>query len=1079
MKSEINTKEKISSKCNFKVEFFMKRKLMLFLSLLFISVGIVTAQTQVSGVVVDEAGEPVIGATILIKGTSQGTITDFDGNFAFTAPANATLVVSYVGYVTQEVAARPNMRIVMASDSELLDEVIVVAYGTTTKGAYTGSAAVVDSKTIEKRQVSNISNALAGTSAGVQVLNANGQPGTSATIRIRGVGSINAGTSPLYVVDGVPFDGDLSSINAADIESMTVLKDAASTSLYGARGANGIIMVTTKKGKAGAAKISFSSRIGVNSRAVKNYTVFDNPQAYLEKSYESIYNAAFYNVPGTMGQAVASNRYANQTMLKNSDGGSGYQIYTVPNGELMIGENGKLNPNATLGYSDGEFYYTPDNWADETFENNMRQEYNLSMSGANDKGNFYLSLGYLDDQGVISGSGFERLSGRLKADYKLKSWLKVGANVSYNHSDSRYPGEQTNTSSSGSAFFVANFIAPIYPLYVRDAETQQPMLNNGRKVYDYGTKANDTNFDRSFMSIANPAGDLIYDKTNYLMDIMNSSWFAEITPMEGLVLSARYGLNLDNTRYSNLGNAYMGQSASYGGTAYQQQTRSIGFNQQYFANYSHLVNDMHQLDYTLGYDGYTWKNEFMFASGQNLYDPESYYVGNAIDNLRGGGGKDTYATEGYIARVNYSYDDRYFGSLSGRRDASSRFHPDQRWGNFVSLSGAWLLSREDFMADVSWVDMLKFKASFGQQGNDNIGNYYAWLDQFKLTGADGVFSDGALIYKGNPDLTWETSTSYNVGFDFALFSNVLSGTIEYFGRKSGDMLYNKPVAGSNGYNSIPMNIGSMTNSGLELDLNWNILSTKDVNWSLFANATMVKNKINELHPDLEGQLIDGTRIYEEGYSMYRMYLTEWAGVDPDTGLAQYYATDKDTGERYITDDFSTATNNKIATDDLLPKVYGGFGTSIDAFGFDASIQLSYQLGGEIYDSGYSRLMHGGTGSYAGNNWHNDINKSWTPENTNTDVPRVNANDKYANSTSTRFLTSSNYLSLNNITIGYTIPKSLLRKIEFESLRIYFAADNVGLLTKRKGLDPRQSFISATTARYTPIRTISGGLSLTF
>ena len=1074
MKSEINTKEKISSKCNFKVEFFMKRKLMLFLSLLFISVGIATAQTQVRGVVVDEAGEPVIGATILIKGTSQGTITDFDGNFAFTAPANATLVVSYVGYVTQEVTARPNMRIVMASDSELLDEVIVVAYGTTTKGAYTGSAAVVDAGTIEKRQVSNISNALAGASSGVQVLNANGQPGTSATIRIRGVGSINAGTAPLYVVDGVPFDGDLSSINSADIESMTVLKDAASTSLYGARGANGIIMITTKKGKSGEAKVTFNSRIGVNSRAIENYNVFDNPQAYLEKSYEAIYNAGIYNLGYTPTNA---NRYANQKMITNSEGGSGYQIYTLPDGELLIGENGKLNPHATLGYSDGEFYYTPDNWGDETFQNNVRQEYNLTMSGANDRSNFYFSLGYLDDQGVVDGSGFNRLSGRFKSDYKVKEWLKVGANVNYNYAKSRYPGEQTNTSSSGNAFFVANYVAPIFPMYVRDAETQQIIVNNGRKTYDYG-EGESSNFKRSFMQIANPAGDLAYNKTNYTMDIMNSNWFAEITPIENLVLSARYGLNLDNTRYNDLGNAYQGQSVSYGGTAYQESSRTLGFNQQYFANYRHSINDVHQLDYTLGYDGYEYRSEYVYATGQNLYNPESYYVNNAIDNKRGGGAKSTYATEGYIGRVNYSYDDKYFGSLSGRRDASSRFHPDNRWGTFLSLSGAWLLTSEAFMDEVTWVDMLKVKASFGQQGNDAIGNYYAWLDQYGMTGADGVFSDGALTYKGNPDLTWETSTSYNVGVDFALFSNVLSGTIEYFGRKSGDMLYNKPVAGSNGYTFIPMNVGSLKNSGLEIDLKWNIINNKDIRWDMFANATMVRNKIIELHPDLEGKLVSGTTIYEEGYSMYRMNLVEYAGVNPDTGLAEYYATDED-GVRYRTEEYTTAQNHRIQTDDMLPKVYGGFGTSIEAYGFDASVQLSYQLGGEIYDSGYARLMHGGTSSSAGNNWHNDINKSWTPENTNTDVPRVNANDKYANNTSTRFLTSSDYLSLNNITVGYTLPQSLLRKIQLEKVRIYFAADNVGLIADRKGLDPRQSFTSATTARYTPIRTISGGLSLTF
>src|SRR5690554_6493685 len=560
---------------------------------------------------------------------------------------------------------------------------------------------------------------------------------------------------------------------------------------------------------------------------------------------------------------------------------------------------------------------------------------------------------------------------------------------------------------------------------------------------------------------------------------MNSTWFAEFTPFKGFKFVAQYGLNVDNTKYNDLGNAYMGQSASYGGTAYQQQDREIGFNQQYIGNYQFSVDDLHNIDITAGYDGYTFSTEYVFASGQNLYHPESFYVSNAIDNLRGGGIKDTYATEGYLGRVNYSYDDVYFVNFSFRRDASSRFHPDNRWGNFWSASGAWIMSDEDFLDSASWLNMLKLQASFGQQGNDNIGNYYAWLDQFRMTGADGVFADGALIYKGNAELSWETSTSYNLGFDYAMFNNTLSGSLEYFGRKSGDMLYNKPTAGSLGYTSIPMNIGSMTNSGIELDVNWNALNTRDINWDVYFNATSIKNKINELHPDLEGRMIDGTRIYEEGESMYRMYLVEYGGVNPENGVAQYWATDPDTEERYLTEDYAVAQNYRIATKDLLPKVYGGFGTSITAYGFDAGIQFAYQLGGKIFDSGYQRLMHSGLSGSAGFNWHKDIYNAWTPENTNTDVPRLNANDRYASSTSTRFLTSSNYLSLNSVSLGYTIPVQKLASVDISRIRIYMVAENVGILTSRKGLDPRQSYISATTALYTPIRSVSGGVSLTF
>ena len=887
---------------------------------------------------------------------------------------------------------------------------------------------------------------------------------------------------PLYVVDGVPYDGDLSSINSADIETMTVLKDAASTALYGARGANGIIMITTKKGTSGKARINFDAKWGANSRAIKTYDVMTSPKNYIETAYQSIYNSQI-----SLGYSPEdANIRANKILPSEASGGLGYQVYTTAPGELLVGSNGKLNPNATLGYSDGQYYYTPDNWADETFQNNFRQEYNLSASGGSDKGTYYFAFGYLDDQGVISGSGFKRLNGRFKGDYKLYSWLKIGANVSYVNTESRYPGDQdaNATASSGNAFYIANNMAPIYPLYVRGAD-KQILLNNGRKVYDYGD-GQSTNFSRSFMSIANPSGDLIYNKREYLSDVINANWFAEITPITGLTISARYGLNIDNTRQNEMGNAYMGQSASYGGTAYQAAIRTYGFDQQYVANYQFALKDVHHFDVTAGYDGYSYEYTLLEGSGQNLYNPESFYLGNVIDKFTIGGKKDLYSTKGFFGRVNYSYNDTYFGNVSYRRDASSRFAPENRWGNFWSASVAWMLTRESFMEDITWVNMLKFKASFGQQGNDDIlypgvlleKNYYPWLDQYKMTGANGTFADGTLLYKGNPDITWETSTSYNIGADFGLFNNKLNGSIEYFGRKSKDMLYNRPTAGSLGYTAVPMNVGSMTNSGVEIDLNYQIMANKKFNWSVNLNATFVKNKINKLHPDLNGKLIDSDRIYEEGKSMYRMYLVDYAGVDEKTGEALYWAKD-DNGNAIKTPEYSTAENYKVATDDMMPTVYGGLGTTFEAYGFDASIQLSYQLGGKIYDTGYRRLMHGGASSSAGWNWHKDIYNAWTPENPTSNIPRLNASDKYTNSASTRWLTSSDYLSINNITVGYTLPQQLVKKVMLDKVRVYFTADNVALISARKGLDPRQSYISATTALYTPIRTISGGISLTF
>jgi TonB-linked SusC/RagA family outer membrane protein len=1048
--------------------------------ILFVGLQTLSAQTKaISGKVVDDLGESIPGVSIIVKGTTSGTVTRPDGTYMLEVPADAqTLLFSFVGMKTQEVAiaGQSVINVTLASDAVNVDEVIVVAYGTSTKGSFTGSAAVVSAESLEKRQVSNVSKALAGSVAGVQVLSSNGQPGTSATVRIRGVGSINAGSNPLYVVDGIPFDGDLSSINSADIESMTVLKDAASTALYGARGANGIIMITTKKAKEGKATISFDAKVGINSRQVTNYDVLTSSKNYLETEYAAIYNAAYYNLGYTESAAYT---YANQKITTDSEGGNGYQIYTLPDGENLIGSNGYLNPNATLGYTDGDYYYTPDDWSDETFDNNMREEYNLSMSGGNDKQKYYLSFGYLNDEGVISGSGFQRFSGRFNGDQELTDWLKVGTNINYNYIDSDYPGNQTTSysTSSANAFFIANFIAPVYPVYVRDPETHEVMSSNGHTLYDYGDGSS-TNMDRSFMAIANPVGDLAYNKDEYLMDIMNTSWYAELTPIQGLTVTARYGIHLDNTRYNSLNNAYMGQSSNYGGSAYQEQTRIYSFNQQYVANYQFAVGGEHQMDITAGFEDYSWSEEELWGYGTNLYDPESYYVSNAIDDIDAGGSADEYATEGLFARVNYSLRDTYFANVAYRRDASSRFSADNRWGNFYSGSAAWLISNEPFMADIYWINMLKLKASYGEQGNDDVDNYYAYSDQYTVSGSDGVFSDGTLDYKGNEDLSWETSVTYNLGTEFALLNNSLSGSIEYFGRKSKDMLYYKPVQGSVGYTSIPMNVGSMTNSGLEIDLGYTVLKTSNITWDVNVNATMIKNEINELHEDLNGLLIDGSRIYEEGESMYRYYLVEYAGVESSTGLALYY-TEDDEGNRVTTTDWSDAASYKIGTEDLMPDVYGGFGTSISAFGFDASVQFSYQLGGQIYDSGYARLMHGGTSSYAGQNWHKDIYNAWTPDNTDTDVPRLNANDTYANYTSTRWITSSDYLSLNNITLGYTLPNNLAKKAYLSKVRVYLTAEAIALWSARKGLDPRQSYTSATTATYTPIRTVSAGINMVF
>ena len=1105
----------------------MKQRLTMLFACLFLMLGGVLAQTKVSGTVTSQDdGQPVIGASVLVVGTQVGTVTDSNGRFSLTCPAGKNMLrITYVGMEPIEVSARPNMRIMLTSDQKALDEVIVVAYGKAKKGTFTGSAGTMKADQIEKLQVSDLTRALSGQVAGVQLVSDNGQPGTSAKIRVRGVSSINGNNDPLYVVDGVPFDGDLSSIPSSDIADITVLKDAASTSLYGARGANGIIMVTTKQGKQGKPVINLNARWGQNSRAVSNYDVIKNPAQYLELEYGAIYNYA----ANTLGyDAARAQEYANNTIVTNAGGGNGYQIYTVPEGQYMFGSDGKLNPNATLGYTNGTYYYTPDNWEDIIMKKSLRQEYEASLSGATDANNYYVSFNYLDDGGIVSGSKFQRASVRVRDEYKVNNWLKLGANVGLTHSKSFYPDEQTTINSSGNAFRMAYGIGPIYPLYVRDADGNI-MTNGDRSVYDYGTKS-DAGRDRSYMSISNPAGQMQYDKAIYTMDILNSTWFAEIKPIEGLTLTARLGYTQDNTNYDVLQNAYMGQFADMEGGAYQYHMRTTGFTTQFLANYTTKFADVHNLDFTLGYEGYKWKYRRLYGGATKLYNPESYWLDNAVNQKNNGGYQLDYATKGFFGRINYSYDDKYIAAVSYRRDASSCFHPDNRWGGFWSGSVAWVISKEKFMESTqSWLNNLKLKASYGQQGNDNLGRstgdgryyYYAYTDQYTMTGDASGFSDGTLAYKGNKDLTWEKSVSYNIGIDFAMLNNRLNGSIEYFGRQQKDMLYFKPVAGSLGYTQIPMNVGTMTNRGLEIDLSYDIIKTRNLSLSATANATFISNKIDKLHSDLNGKWINGNRIYEEGHSMYRLYLPEWAGVNPETGEAQYWVNDyemedytdkdgnttsvevwyNDKGEKIAHDaldtyvgakerkvlgrkkssDYTLAnqTENRVATDDLLPDVYGGFGLSLNAYGFDASIQFAYQLGGKVLDSGYMYLMHASASSDAGGAWHKDILNAWTPTNTNTDVPRLNAGDRYTAYSSTRFLTSASYLSINNVTIGYTLPKEWTRKIYLNSVRVYFSGDNLALFAKRKGLDPRQGFVSSIPYTYTQLRSISGGISVSF
>ncbi len=1065
----------------------MVRKIVLSLIAVFVFLAYATAQNrQISGTVSDANGHPVAGATVIVDGTSLGTTTNTAGEYTLSAPVNGTLVVTFVGFEPQQlpIAGKTRINVTMKEDAQAIDDVIVVAFGTAKKEAFTGSAAVIKSDEIAKVQTSNVATALVGRVAGVQTSSTSGDLGKTPSIRVRGFGSINAGKEPLWIVDGMPYEGDLNNLNTNDIESMTVLKDAASNALYGARGANGVIMVTTKKAKSGDAVVTIDAKWGVNSKALEEYDVITSPAQYYETHFKALYGYYAQTNPAAKAYALASSG-----LTSNGTGGLGYNVYTVPEGQALIGTNGKLNPNATLGrkiiYNGQEYWLTPDDWIDEAYQSAFRQEYNVNISGATERSSFYASLGYLDNTGIIKSSALERYTARLKADYQAKKWLKVGGNMSYAHfSSSNGNSNEGSDSSTANIFAFSSQMPPIYPVYIRDGSGRIMVDDNGYQMYDYGDKGN-AGLTRPLLPGANGLQTSWLNKKKAEGNAFSGSGFVDISLYKGLKLTVNGSTNIDETRTTYLNNQYYGQFAEAGGTISKYHTRDIAYNLQQILNYNETFGK-HNVGLMVGHEYYQKKYYYLSGTKSKLFSYDNEELGGAVVDGAGAHSYiDDYNSEGYFMRAQYDYAGRYFVSGSYRRDASSRFHPDHRWGNFWSVGAAWLLNQENWF-DAPWVNLLKLKASYGSQGNDNIG-YYLYTDTYSIENNNGEI---AVLFgqKGNPNITWETNTNLNIGTEFGFWNNRLSGSVDFFNRKTSDMLFAFSVPSSLGYSSYYANVGDMVNRGVEVELNADLIRTKNVLWSFNLNLTHVKNEVTYLAPEhksttVEGYkgYIDGSYFVGEGLPLYTYYLRSYAGVDPETGASLWYKDVKgDDGKitRTKTSDYTSAT--RYLHDSAIPSVYGGFSTSVSAYGVDFSISFNYQIGGKVYDSGYASFMSSPYGTTVGTNYHKDILKAWTPENKGSDIPRLQYGDQYTTSVSDRFLTDASYLNISNINVGYTLPSKITQKFGVQKLRVYLACDNVVYWSKRQGLDPRYSFTGATNfSNYSPIRTISGGVTVQF
>ncbi|MDD4606689.1 MAG: SusC/RagA family TonB-linked outer membrane protein, partial [Dysgonamonadaceae bacterium] len=812
----------------------MKKKLMLFLSLLFISIGIATAQTQVRGVVVDETGEPVVGATIQIKGTSQGTITDFDGNFALTVPANARLVVSYVGMVTQEVAATPTMRIVMRSDAELLEEVMVIAYGTAKKSTFTGSAAVVDPGQIEARSMASVSKALDGTVPGVQSTLGSGQPGSGAGIVIRGFGSIEASQSPLYVVDGVPFNGDLNSINPNDIENITVLKDASASSLYGSRAANGVIMITTKSGRdtQGKVSVNFKSVWGVGSRAVPKYDVM-NQREYLETAFQSYKNDELF--AGGSSEDMAGIRAINR-MKGTVDGIFGkneqYNPYNMPVSELIDPVTGKVNPNAQLKWTD--------DWLDEiSAKNPLRQEYQFDVSGGTDKMKSLASFNYLKEEGLLKTTAFERFTGRLSADLQATDWFRtaLSANMARSNSNS-LDAEGSQTSN---VWYSAQQMAPIYPIWERDPVTGEKQLDAlGEPLFDYGIDRA-AGAQQNFNSIATLYDDAYMDtrenvSARGLVEFNTND--EKYGALQGFSYTMNLGVDYTNGAYTRYYNPFFGNAAGTGRLRKDMgKTMSYTFNQ--ILNWDRTFDD-HGIEAMVGHEFYSNRYNFLSASKTGFPFGELYELapGSTISDATSYENNET--LESWFTRLNYDFMGKYYLSASFRADGSSRFNIDHRWGNFWSLGGSWRISEENFMTDVDWLDNLTLKASYGTQGNNQVG-LYAWQAFYDLTWPNAGNSGAKVASVENREVTWEKNGSFNTGFEALLFNSRLSLGLDYYNRKTTDMLLERPMAMSLGFIGYDDNVGSMKNYGLDMSIGYDFIKTRDLVWNVTVMGSTVNN----------------------------------------------------------------------------------------------------------------------------------------------------------------------------------------------------------------------------------------------
>ena len=1050
----------------------MKKLFMLLIAICAISLGM-SAQQVVRGQVTDANGEPLIGATIQPIGGGNGAATDINGEFSLNLPYNVkTLKVSYVGYNTQELPVQPNMAISLSDSGTSLDEVMVVAYGTAKKTSYTGSAEAVTNKKLELRPVTDATKALEGNVAGLQVASASGQPGSSPTIQIRGYGSINASSQPLYVVDGAPFDGNLASINPSDIESMTVLKDASAAALYGARGANGVVMITTKKGVEGRSNVMWRSTFGWSSRATKRYDLVD------QKEYVQLYYEALRNVQLEQGKDWKEAEDIARATLGENLGGEYYNPFKNYTWDNII------DPATGLVRSDANSVWNEDWYDSVTRKNAFRHEHQLQVTGGSEHAQYLMSLGYLNEDGVLKTTNYERYTGRANINTQITDWLAANINASLAHATSNFNDyEDTATSNP---WYTAQFINPLFPVYLKDIKGQNIYDSDGNVQYDWGETKDDGTHRIGSMTDFSSLGMLMLDKAWAKRDVAGlrtgivlGSDLAKYGWRQGLKLAVNFSMdyvNRNNTRYMN---AQHGNQANAGGlmNKYNRRTQSYTFNQ--LLTWDRTFGE-HTFGLLLGHEWYAYQYSYLVAGKTNLVEG-IYELRPGTTLYEADSYSDKYRINSWLGRAEYNYGGRYFLSASLRQDQSSRFHPDYNKGTFWSVGANWRISGENFMKNIGWINNLSVKASYGEQGNDALSSFYAWQSLYDLSYSNATNIGAMISSLENKKVSWEKSQNFNAGFDAILFNHRLQLGVDFYNRLTKNMLLERPMALSTGFTGFMDNVGDMRNRGVEASLRITPVRTADFEWNITAMATHNKNKVIKLTNEAP-VLTYGARIIKEGYPIYTYYMPKSAGVDPANGHALYwvYDVDPETGEmdpatERISDDKTKASNSRYYLGSRQPDFFGSLGTDLSWKGLTLSVLTTYSLGGKVLDGLYSSTMGM---MYADKTWHKNMLRRWQKPGDVTDVPRSYINDPLV-ITSDRYLIDASYFAIKNITLAYALPNSWVNKLGMTGARIFGSVDNLALWTHLNGMDPQYNFSGGTNYDYSPNRTYTVGFELNF